>query len=61
MKPIAKINCQVNGIYYEKGSEIPVKNQEQLVKLNEIGFIEPLTPKEIQDFFSKKKEEIKWD
>ena len=51
MKPIAKINCQINGIYYTK---------EELIKLNELGLVEPLTAKEIQDYFKKlnfKKEE----
>ena len=58
MKPIAKIDCQINGIYYSKGEEIKVDNKEQLSKLNERGFIEPLTPKQIQDYF--KKEEKQW-
>lgn len=60
MKPIAKINCQINGIYYTKGDEINIKNKEELIKLNELGLIEPLTAKEIQDYFKKsnfKKEE----
>lgn len=60
MKPIAKINCQINGVFYDKGEEIPVKNERQLQKLNEKGFIEPLTQKQIQDYF-KNKEERKWD
>ena len=59
MKPIAKIDCQLNGIYYSKGDEIKVNNKKQLLLLNEKGFIEPLTPKEIQEYF--KKEEKKWD
>lgn len=53
MKPIAKINCQYNGIFYDKGDEIEVKNQEDLVKLNQKGFIESLTPKQIQNYFKK--------
>lgn len=53
MKPIAKINCQFNGVFYDKGDEIEVKTKEQLIKLNEKGFIEPLTPKQIQDYFKK--------
>lgn len=53
MKPIAKINCQYNGIFYDKGDEIGVKNQEDLVMLNQKGFIEPLTPKQIQNYFKK--------
>lgn len=59
MKPIAKINCQFNGVFYDKGDEIEVKTKEQLIELNEKGFIEPLTPKQIQDYF--KKEEKQWD
>jgi len=55
MKPIAKIDCNINGIYYSKGEEIKVDTLEQLVKLNEKGFIEPLTMKEIQDYFKVKK------
>lgn len=53
MKPIAKIDCKVNDIYYDKGEEIEVKDKEQLIKLNEKGFIEPLTMKEIQNYFKK--------
>ncbi len=55
MKPIAKIDCQVNGKYFTKGEEIKVDNIEQLIKLNERGFIEPLNAKEIQDYFTKPK------
>ena len=60
MKPIAKKDFQLNGIYYEKGDEINIKNKEELIKLNELGLVEPLTAKEIQDYFKKlnfKKEE----
>ena len=57
MKPIAKRDCKINDTYYEKGEEIKVQTIEQLRKLNERGFIEPLTQKEIQDYF--KKSEIK--
>jgi len=53
MKPIAKISCQLNGAFYDKGDEIKVETIEQLQKLNERGFIEPLSQKEIQDYFKK--------
>lgn len=56
MKPIAKIDCQINGIFYSKGDEIKVENIEQLQKLNEGGFIEPLNQKQIQDYFKKNDE-----
>lgn len=64
MKPKAKIDCQLNGIFYSVGDEIEVTNKEQLIKLNEKGFIEPLSPKQIQDYFKKDNKEggkIKWD
>lgn len=50
MKPRARIDCHIGGKFYEKGDEIEVKDKEMLIKLNERGFIEPLTPKQIQDF-----------
>jgi len=50
MKPIAKLACNIGGIFYDKGDEIEVKDKNTLIKLNEMGFIEPLTPKQIQDF-----------
>lgn len=50
MKPIAKINCKINDVYYEKGDEIQVDSKEALFKLNRMGFIEPLTPKQIQEW-----------
>ena len=51
MKPIkAKILCSYKGTWYEAGDEIKVETKEDLVKLNEKGFIEPLTFKDIQNF-----------
>nr|DAF88313.1 MAG TPA: hypothetical protein [Siphoviridae sp. ctt8434] len=58
MKPIkAKVLCSYKGAWYEAGDEIKVETKEDLVKLNEKGFIEPLTFKDIQNF--GKKEEPK--
>ncbi len=54
MKPIAKLNININGIFYEKGDEIDVTSKEQLIHLNEKGYIEPLTPKEIQNWNKEK-------
>lgn len=42
MKLIAKIDCGFNGEYYVKGEEIPNLTYDQIVYLNEKGFIEPL-------------------
>ena len=51
MKPIkAKVLCSYKGTWYEAGDEIKVETKEDLVKLNEKGFIEPLTFKDIQNF-----------
>lgn len=58
MKPIkAKILFSYKGIWYDAGDEIKVDNKQDLVRLNEKGFIEPLTFKDIQNF--GKKEEPK--
>ena len=58
MKPIkAKVLFSYKGIWYEVGDEVKVETREDLVKLNEKGFIEPLTFKDIQNF--GKKEEPK--
>ena len=46
----------LNGIYYEEGNEVKISTKEQLVTLIEKGFIEPLTPKQIQDFEKEKEE-----
>ena len=47
---IAKKDFSLNGIAYEKGDEVRVKDKSELVSLNEKGFIEPLTLKKIQNF-----------
>ena len=62
MKPIkARILFSHKGTWYEKGDEVKVETKEELVKLNEKGFIEPLTFKEIENFekeeTNKRKEE----
>ena len=47
---IAKKDFALNGVAYEKGDEVRVKDKAELVSLNEKGFIEPLTLKQIQNF-----------
>jgi len=63
MEPIIKKDCQINGVFYEKGDKIKVDNKSQINRLMELGFIEPLTQKEIQNYFKKdNKKEVKvWD
>lgn len=41
-KVIAKINFKANSENYVKGDEVTNLTYEQVVKLNELGFIEPL-------------------
>lgn len=60
MKIIAKCDFGLNDIYYLKGDEIKNLNYEQIVKLNELGYIEPLDFKQliqIQRELSKPKKE----
>lgn len=53
----AKKDFFFKGIYFEKGDEVNnVETHEELNRLNEKGFIEPLTIKQIQNFKKGKKE-----
>lgn len=64
MKPIKAVKeFSLNGKFYSKNDIVEIKNKEDLIKLNEKGFIEPLTIKDIQNFeieekrnFNKKEE-----
>ena len=59
MKPIkAKVLCSYKGTWYEAGDEIKVETKEDLVKLNEKGFTEPLTFKDIQNFGKEEPKKI---
>lgn len=59
MKPIkAKVLCSYKGTWYEAGDEIKVETKEDLVNLNEKGFIEPLTFKDIQNFDKEESKKI---
>ena len=61
MKIIANKDFTANGKGYIKGDEITNLNYEQIVKLNELGFIEPLEYKDlvlIKRELEKKKEEL---
>lgn len=60
-KIIASKNFQANDISYVKGDEIKELTYNQIVKLNEKGFIEPLTYEDlvlIKRELNKKKEEL---
>lgn len=56
MKLIARTNFSLNGVFYDKGDEVKVETKNQMMKLNELGYIEPLSIKDIQNFG---KQEIK--
>lgn len=59
MKPIkARILFSHKGTWYEKGDEVKVETKEELAKLNEKGFIEPLTFKEIENFGKEEPKKI---
>ena len=63
MKIIAKIDFSTNKGNFIKGDEIKDLNYNQIVKLNEKGFIEPLSFKDLvlikrELENSKKKEEL---
>lgn len=63
MKEIkAKATFSLNGLIYEKGDIVKISNINELVRLNEKGFIEPLTAKDLQNFvnnLNSKKIELK--
>ena len=46
-KVVAKFNFKANNIDYIEGDEINNLTYEQIVKLNELGFIEPLDYKDL--------------
>lgn len=50
IKIIAKKDFTRKGEYIFAGDEVEVNSVEELVKLNEKGFIDPLTLKEIIEF-----------
>lgn len=50
MKSIkAKTNFSINGYVYEAGDEVECKDINIIVKLNEKGYIQPLSAKDIQN------------
>ncbi len=64
MKIIAKIDFSTNKGNFIKGDEITELTYDQIIKLNEKGFIEPLSYKDlvlIERELKSVKEENKWD
>lgn len=62
MKIIASKNFILNNYEYIKGEEVKINNIEQVNKLNELGYIEPLTYEELVKLKRElnDKEEAKW-
>ena len=54
---IANINFGLNGIYYIEGDEIKTKDIKLIRKLNENGFINPLSYEELVKIERELKEE----
>lgn len=54
----AKKTFSYNGVVYHNGDEVKVNTKEELIKMNEKGFIKPLTSKQIQNF-GKEKSKVK--
>lgn len=52
-KIIAKLDFTLNNKKYKEGKEVKVNSKEELIRLNERGFIEPFSMKEIEEFFEK--------
>lgn len=59
MKIIANKEFTLNGEYYSENDEVEVKNVDELITLNEKGFIKPLTRKEILQFRKQSMKEVK--
>ena len=61
-KIIAKVDFTANNEAYIAGDELKNLTYEQIVKLNELGFIEPLTYKDLvlikRELENSKKEEL---
>lgn len=56
-KLIAKKDFILNNIKYITGDEIEIKDINKIIKLNELGFIEPLSYKDLVIIERKIKEE----
>lgn len=61
MKIIAAKDFTLKGKKYIQGQDVKITSKEELIKLNENGFIEPILFSEIQNFDkeNKKKEGMK--
>lgn len=56
-KIIAATTFTLRDKKFIKGKEVKVNSKEELIKLNERGFIEPFSFAEIQEYFKEKEKE----
>lgn len=49
-QPIAVKDFTLNGIHYVKNNKVKVENIKDLIRLNEKGFIQAFSGKDIQEF-----------
>lgn len=57
MKIIAAIDFTLKGKLYKKGKEVKITSKKELIRLNERGFIEPLSFQDIQNYEKENKKE----
>lgn len=56
MKSIkAKTSFNLDGVYYDAGDEVICNDISKIVKMNEKGFIEPLSAKDLQNIKNESK------
>ena len=56
-KIIASMDFTLHDKKFIKGKEVKINSKEELIKLNERGFIEPFSFAEIQEHFEENKKE----
>ena len=56
-KIIAAMDFTLRDKKYDKGKEVKVNSKEELIRLNERGFIEPFSMQEIEEYFKENKKE----
>ena len=57
-KIIAAMDFTLHGKKYIKGKEVKINSKEDLIRLNERGFIEPFFIGEIQEYFKEKEKKV---
>ena len=58
-KSIAAMDFTLQGKKYTKGKEVKINSKEELIRLNEKGFIEPFLYTEIQEYWIEKNKKVR--